>query len=1102
MSHCHSDGSRTRRARAALRVLFAAALSTVLVGAGADPLVIPADIPAGGKYRLTFVTSTATPFVSGDINFYNDFVTDVALTQPTLAALNTTWRVIGSTETVDARDNTNTNPLLSSGKPIYLLDSVTRIANNNLDLWDGSIDAFIDRYETGDLSAETVVVTGTKIDGTAAHSEPPLPFESYAIGALAAAGGINYISSNFPPPQPDGWWIFGCCIYSVYLPPVINQIPGDTRMYALSGELTVPRPGGPFGQVATIALGGDAAPDGNGVLHRFEGQAVVNDDSAVLFVGDYAVAGGDFHDVAVLVDDGVATQLAREGEAAPDGNGSYGDFSKPALGNDGTAGLYSTFRETSGGFTDDKGVILIDGGASVAVREGGSANGDGTYVSINANLEPTLALNNLGQVALVTALTGNAGGFAKDGTIVVGDGVTQNEIAREGDPTPPPPPLSNGNYGAFSAPVMNDVGTVVFRAHNFTNLNPPFIGASAVISQTNGIATEIVRADTNSPDGNGKFNSLSDALALNNNGQVAFSSTMKNTLGGFFVDGVAMFRGEPAALHVLARAGDAAPDGNGVIEAGFATFGPPRINDFGEVAFNTQYSGTLDSIFDDNAILKGNVIGAQSSLIEVVREGWSLPGEDGVFADLSQAIDMNAAGVVAFTASLRNLAGNPPPDQEGIFLGDGIDIVEVVRTADVLNGYTVDPQGLRAFGFGITEGSLNTHGQVVFHAKVRKPGTLTEGVYLFTPDLYWRGGLNGDWDEPLIQLGATNPDALQNWTLSLIPDRVHNVVIDRTHGSLSGNAVPSISIVGPNTDVTLKHLSLGEETDLRLTGAHLNAIDGVLLDGGRLHGAGELSGDVTINPGGILEADGLTVNGDIVNEGRIEVTRLLNDFGIFNGTITNLGDTVIANASLDPASATFNGNFINQGSLQVGANQTADFFGDYFGAGSIANDGSLTFHGGFFPGASPAYLGIEGAGTLAIAATAMTVIELGGTLRGEFHGDPLAQYDSINLIDGGQLVLGGTLQVTLIGADDIAPPFMPALGDSFVILLAGEILGDFDGPLVLPELASGLAWLVDRDSQQFELLVVDANAVPLPAGVWLLGAAVVVLWRQGSRRPS
>src|SRR5690242_18076131 len=88
-------------------------------------ITVPPSLSVGDQYRLVFVTSTARNATSTNIADYNTFVTNTANGVAELVSLGTTWKVIGSTSSVSARDNTGTNPS-STGVPIYRLDG-TRI---------------------------------------------------------------------------------------------------------------------------------------------------------------------------------------------------------------------------------------------------------------------------------------------------------------------------------------------------------------------------------------------------------------------------------------------------------------------------------------------------------------------------------------------------------------------------------------------------------------------------------------------------------------------------------------------------------------------------------------------------------------------------------------------------------------------------------------------------------------------------------------------------------------------------------------------------------------------------------------------------------------
>ena len=102
----------------------------------------PADLSPGQSYRVLCVTETTTAATSSNIATYNAFVEADVLANPQLAALGTSWAAIGSTLTVSARANTDTDPTPpgATGVPIYRPDGV-RLADHYDDLWDASLAA-------------------------------------------------------------------------------------------------------------------------------------------------------------------------------------------------------------------------------------------------------------------------------------------------------------------------------------------------------------------------------------------------------------------------------------------------------------------------------------------------------------------------------------------------------------------------------------------------------------------------------------------------------------------------------------------------------------------------------------------------------------------------------------------------------------------------------------------------------------------------------------------------------------------------------------------------------------------------------------------------
>jgi hypothetical protein len=184
------------------------------VTALAGPITVPSGVPAGDQYRLVFVTSTSTPATSADIAYYNAFATNAASLEPALQSLGTTWTALASTATVDAYDNTNTDPM-SLGVPIYNLAGQL-VANSNPDLWDGSLSASISYDEHGapPLPGYTQVWTGTGSTGV-----PDGPAD--ALGSLSPVWGDSKSATS-------NW------IDAGYYGALDNH-----TIYAISGILTV-----------------------------------------------------------------------------------------------------------------------------------------------------------------------------------------------------------------------------------------------------------------------------------------------------------------------------------------------------------------------------------------------------------------------------------------------------------------------------------------------------------------------------------------------------------------------------------------------------------------------------------------------------------------------------------------------------------------------------------------------------------------------------------------------------------------------------------------------------------------------------------------------
>ncbi len=844
------------------------------------------------------------------------------------------------------------------------------------------------------------------------------------------------------------------------------------------------------GDTRVIARTGDLAPSGTDSVSQVVATPVVNDRGEVAFVVSLLPDGSFQRERAAMLFDGRDIhELVRQGFVPISGDGQIQTLATPSLNASGEVALWTEFGGTNSGFTEQGIVKASTSDVSVVFRQGKPAPGGTTNrILHDGQLDSVLPFDDLGRVTI----RNERSDFSR--FITRSDGVTQTDLASPGSPTP----SGNGSYGfSYSLPRALDDGTAIFQALNFQGSDP--IGANALVVDRGGVQTEILRPDLASgpaqaPDGNGTFHAVDDSFDVNRLGEAAFVASFDDTLAPG-VDAFGVLRGDGTTTSFAARAGDATPSGNGTFNNGFL-IDPPRINDHGDLVFRADFVGTSGGNDDNHGLVRHNP-GAAQPLQEWVREGDAAPG-GGVFDAITGPRAQNEAGVVAFEAFLRDTT--PGEGLQGYFLTDGIDLVKVVRSQNQIDGVTIDTP-LLGGGFRLHDGSLNEAGQVAFQAKGREAGRGVDGVYLFTPDLHFRarspliaqGGIQQlhEWDAAFDDGVLVNPQARDNWTLGLTPGPDHAVFID----------VPARVVDDPN-DTTVRSLTLDDNASVFQQNADFTATEGVLITGRgnvnttyNLRGARTLTADVTldgvVNPTfpDLFTAE-LRVAGPGVVEGTVD-----NGGFVFATSGARFAESFLNRTETEALTGqvTFDDTFENQGLLSVGANATVDVFGDYSGPGTLQNDGTLTFHAGFFPGASPSYVEVAGTGATRFASTAATEMEIGGTTQGSFAGDPSAAYDSIHLTDAGTLTLEGALRVSLISPDGIAPVFAPSEGDRFVLFDAGDgaLLGEFDTPLDLPDLDGDLDWRVRRTAQAFSLQVVLAS-VPGPPASLLLGSLALL----------
>ena len=442
--------------------------------------------------------------------------------------------------------------------------------------------------------------------------------------------------------------------------------------------------------ITTFVVSGDPVPGEDSTFdvkrsNRVQFPRSLNSAGHILFSARLADTSGEFNgDRGIFRSDGVSIEeIARLGQTAPDGNGTFGNLNGPVdlvgkqfpiLNDAGQIVFSAGLTDTVGGTEDNHAFFLVDGDAiTQIVREGQPAPDGNGVISYLAENRPTL--NNRGEVAFLSNLTGTTGGGADDNGIFLSDNTSFVQVARAGQqllggtllaPLSFPPVLNDQGQVAFYGTISGgaNTGTHILRTDGDAIVS--LGGAGRAIPDENGVTIEYV---------------WNFSRRLNEQGQMSFEASLGGTPGGA-EDNYGLFLGDGTTLVQIARKGDPTPSGKGKFD--FPTAGD--INDSGQVVFGSILSGTTGD--EDNYAL---FLGDGDSVIEIAREGETLPDGNGTFHQSrfnTYTATINNAGQIAFYADIRGDDGNRVGS--GIFFFDPVTGLHIVtRTGDSFLGSTI-----------------------------------------------------------------------------------------------------------------------------------------------------------------------------------------------------------------------------------------------------------------------------------------------------------------------------------------------------------------------------------------------------------------------------
>jgi hypothetical protein len=406
--------------------------------------------------------------------------------------------------------------------------------------------------------------------------------------------------------------------------------------------------------------------------------------------------------------------------------------------------------------------------------------------------------------------------------------------------------------------------------------------------------------------------------------QVVVAGTVVS--GRFTRNAITLAR-EGSTPEIYNLEGDADPE-HGEIFASFAAI--PQTETAPYIAFRaTMQNGRV-------GLFREGLAGRRS--YPVARLGDPAPGEavDAPYVyEAFWGAEAGSTQLIAFGASVHNDKAVPPePQRRGVYIAEPDEALRIVRAGLQLGGETVtDATFLEA----------NGQGQVLYRVDYASGGSEQR---LFTPDLRWRTAASGPWSS-------------LNWTLSLYPDRVHDVAIDPatdvtvTASSQAGGVrVRSLAIGGGAGVVTLHFPDFSELLETLAAPIHVLASGRITAETAYLRGGLRNEGIVTIGSGagpgqlGMYEAE-IENHGEIRGAGWLEAPVLTN---AANATFVAMGgqslvsevgafaNEAAAEVMVEAgAQATFGGSFLNDGVVEVETGATATFEGLVTGGGSFTD---------------------------------------------------------------------------------------------------------------------------------------------------------------------
>jgi len=453
-------------------------------------------------------------------------------------------------------------------------------------------------------------------------------------------------------------------------------------------------------QTATLALSGEAAPDGNGVFSNFGFEPTLNANGEVAFVCEFTGTQNPATDSRgiCLASTNSVKRLVHIGETVPDGNGTFGHFSSNFdqqeflfLNDNGTVAFMAYLNGTTGGETDNFGLFSASaiGGVTQFVRAGDSApDGNGIFAPGESGLSQ-LGLDNNNAAMFHGRFVNTSGGeYIDDSGVFRSDGNTISRLVRAGETVPGGADTIEDIPPFIASNLNGQVAASVSLAFDFTG-EPPGPDLQRIYVHSGAVLNEVFRGGTPVPDGDGIVANAFD-FSTNINGNVIFIGGVSGS-GDYRLDVPRLFITDGVTLKQIARQNQLAPGEQtpqGELPFRFGSF--IKIFRDSNAAGKVVFSMTLERNLALPENRSSGIYLADSDTTKLIlHEGDPVPGGNGTFGNIDVPLFLNNKGAIAFSAPLLGTA-DLVNDIRGIFyIGSNGVVQTVARNGMPLAGSTI-----------------------------------------------------------------------------------------------------------------------------------------------------------------------------------------------------------------------------------------------------------------------------------------------------------------------------------------------------------------------------------------------------------------------------